>query len=131
MTRIQVPATEAISEEEEEDVGIAIALEEDDEAMKMEEDEEVMKIVKNLRRSSGKAAQDQEARDQMQFQKTQGRTMQQYSNEDETATLRQGNGDIPTNIKNVSAATRGAKLFSVDILLRIINQVRFEYYLVL
>ncbi|EGZ27117.1 hypothetical protein PHYSODRAFT_471290 [Phytophthora sojae] len=79
MTRIQVPATEAISEEEEED-------------------------------------------------KTQGRTMQQYSNEDETATLRQGNGDIPTNIKNVSAATRGAKLFSVDILLRIINQLYRDNY---
>ncbi|GMF27964.1 unnamed protein product [Phytophthora fragariaefolia] len=95
----------------------------EDDTTAVEEDEEVMKIVKNLRRSSGKAAQEQEAHDQLQYQQFQG-GMQQHPNEDEDAALRPAKGDIPTNIKN-AAAQRGAKLFSVDILLRIINQVRW------
>ncbi|KAJ8561981.1 hypothetical protein ON010_g7696 [Phytophthora cinnamomi] len=126
--RVQVAAADEKFISDEEDIAVALEedeevmkMEEDEEVMKMEEDEEVMKIVKNLRRSSGKAAQEQVARDQVQFQKIQGRAAQQHSSDDETATLRPGKGDIPTNIKNATA-TRGIKLFSVDILLRIINQ---------
>ncbi|KAE9361779.1 hypothetical protein PF008_g686 [Phytophthora fragariae] len=125
MTRVQVAVAEAKFNSEEED--ITIALEEDEEEMKTEEDEEVMKIVRSLRRSSGKAAQDQETRDQVQFQKTQGRGVQQHLSDEENATLRSGKGDIPANIKNASA-TRGIKLFSVDILFRIINQLYRDNY---
>ncbi|KAG6612506.1 EF-hand domain pair [Phytophthora cinnamomi] len=132
--RVQVAAADEKFISDEEDIAVALEedeevmkMEEDEEVMKMEEDEEVMKIVKNLRRSSGKAAQEQVARDQVQFQKIQGRAAQQHSSDDETATLRPGKGDIPTNIKNATA-TRGIKLFSVDILLRIINQLYRDNY---
>ncbi|GMF10648.1 unnamed protein product [Phytophthora lilii] len=113
MTRIRIAALEGKPNGEGEDA----------EAEAVEGDEEVMRIVKNLRRVSAKAAQSQEARDQMQLQ-IQGGGAPITTTEGETAAaaLRLGKGDIPPNIKN-AAALRGVKLFSVDILLRIVNQV--------
>uniref|UniRef100_H3GXU9 EF-hand domain-containing protein n=1 Tax=Phytophthora ramorum TaxID=164328 RepID=H3GXU9_PHYRM len=87
------------------------------------EDEEVMRIVKNLRRVSDKSSQ---ALDQLQSQ-MQGGGATNSPNEVDAPSIRSPKGDIPANIKN-AAALRGVKLFSADILLRIVNQLYRDNY---
>jgi hypothetical protein len=116
MVRVRIAATEAKSSVEDDD----------DDAVTMEGDEEVKRIVKNLRRASAKATQVQEAQDQLQLQLQGGQTTGVPTESEATsAALRLGKGDIPSHIKN-AAALRGVKLFSVDILVRIINQVSYQ-----
>ncbi|KAK1936718.1 hypothetical protein P3T76_010153 [Phytophthora citrophthora] len=119
---------------------------EDSDTAAMEGDEEVLRIVKNIRRASAKAAQSQEIRDQMKVQVHSGGIQQVQSggsqqvqsegsqqidpNDSDTAasTVRRfGKGDIPTSIKN-AAVLRDAKLFSADILLRVVNQLYRDSY---
>jgi hypothetical protein len=116
MVRVRIAATEAKSSVEDDD----------DDAVTMEGDEEVKRIVKNLRRASAKATQVQEAQDQLHLQLQGGQTTGVPTESEATsAALRLGKGDIPSHIKN-AAALRGVKLFSVDILVRIINQVSYQ-----
>lgn len=113
MSRVRAAALEGKSNEDDNEDGVA-----------MEGDEEVLRIVKNLRRASAKAAQIQEAHDQLQLQLQSGGMS---PSEGDAATLRLANRDIPSNIKN-SQVLRGLKLFRVDILLRIVNQLYRDSY---
>ncbi|RLN94213.1 hypothetical protein BBJ28_00012931 [Nothophytophthora sp. Chile5] len=111
--------TAALNGEDEEDSD-----EEAGDAEALEGDEAVLKMVlnaKNLRCASAKAAQIQVTQDQLQLQTQTGGAPAEGDASAATPT-RQPNRDIPLNIKN-AAAQRGLKLFSVDILLRVINQL--------
>ncbi|KUF99768.1 Smad nuclear-interacting protein 1 [Phytophthora nicotianae] len=118
MARIRVAAAEAKTNDEGGDDS------DDDDTAVAEGDEEAMRIVTNLRRASAKAAQLQESKYQMTVP-MQGGESPNVSSEGDTgfvAAIRANKGDIPVNIKN-AGALRGVKLFNVDILLRIVNQV--------
>ncbi|RLN46951.1 hypothetical protein BBJ28_00024337, partial [Nothophytophthora sp. Chile5] len=98
--------------------------EEAGDAEALDGDEAVLKMVlnaKSLRRASAKAAQIQATQDQLQLQIQTGGAPAEGDVAAATPT-RQPNRDIPLNIKN-AAAQRGLKLFSIDILLRVVNQL--------
>ncbi|POM77082.1 Hypothetical protein PHPALM_5591 [Phytophthora palmivora] len=120
MTRVRTAVAEAEVDDEDDDD------DDDDSVVVMEGDEEVLKIVKNLRRASAKSAQIPEVQDQKQVQ-IQGGGGQNASRDGDPTPLRSGKGDIQASIKN-AAALRGVKLFSVDILLRIVNQLYRDNY---
>ncbi|ETL44121.1 hypothetical protein L916_05506 [Phytophthora nicotianae] len=123
MARIRVAAAEAKTNDEGGDDS------DDDDTAVAEGDEEAMRIVTNLRRASAKAAQLQESKYQMTVP-MQGGESPNVSSEGDTgfvAAIRANKGDIPVNIKN-AGALRGVKLFNVDILLRIVNQLYRDNY---
>ncbi|KAG3174165.1 hypothetical protein PI126_g478 [Phytophthora idaei] len=121
MARVRLAAAEAKANDEDES--------DDDETVATEGDEEAMRIVTNLRRPSTKAAPMHEAKDQMYEQMQSGGGQNAAGESDATfvAALRAGKGDIPINTKS-AAALRGVKLFNVDILLRIVNQLYRDNY---
>ncbi|KAG6970256.1 hypothetical protein JG687_00002752 [Phytophthora cactorum] len=121
MARVRLAAAEAKANDEDES--------DDDETVATEGDEEAMRIVTNLRRPSTKAAHMHEAKDQMHEQMQSGGGQNAAGESDATfvAALRAGKGDIPINTKS-AAALRGVKLFNVDILLRIVNQLYRDNY---
>ncbi|KAF4044391.1 hypothetical protein GN244_ATG03282 [Phytophthora infestans] len=124
MTRVRLAAAEAKANDED-----ANESDDDDPDVAEGDDVEAMKIVSNLRRASVKAAQTHEAKNQFPAQVQSAETQSASSEGDGTfiAGIRSNKSDIPMNIKN-TAALRGVKLFNVDILLRIVNQLYRDNY---
>ncbi|KAL7693665.1 putative serine/threonine-protein phosphatase with EF-hands [Plasmopara halstedii] len=97
--------------------------EEEDEFVGMEGDEVMMRIVSNVQCTT-KETRTQECQDQIYIQ-----SEASFSESDDAIAqaLRINKGDLSSNNKN-GASLRGGKLFSVDILLRFVNQLYRDNY---